>query len=73
MAGAVVIIIFGSFFAKIVFDHICKNRNGTARVALLRDSLILAAGTAGAVVILNSGNFVKKLFSIEFTRIVRAR
>ena len=45
-AGTVVMLAFGSFFAKIVFDKIYKDRKGTARFALLRDRPILAPGTA---------------------------
>ena len=54
-AGTVVTLAFGSFFAKIVFDKIYKDRKGTARIALLGDRPVLGPGTAGAVVILIFG------------------
>ena len=57
-AGTVVMLAFGSFFAKIVFDKIYKDRKGTARFALLRDRPILGARTAGTVVMLIFGSFV---------------
>ncbi len=63
-AGAVVIVIFGFFVSKIVFDQVYKNRKGTVRFALLRDHPILAAGTAGAVVILILGSFFQKSLPI---------